>query len=369
VADSSRIGERYLGRYLVWHTSGSTGDPVVLVHDQEAVLVYRALEIARAVPMWLSWGDLGTIARRRGRVAVLGSIDGHYADTVWAACARRDHPWRRRNTRMMSVRRPLMGLVQELNSFQPVVVFGYSTMLGVLAEEQEAERLFIRPTMICTGAEPLPRTMRARIEQAFGCPVRETYGCSEALTLAYGCAQGWLHPNTDWMIIEPVDRFSRPTPPGRFSHSVLITNLANRVQPILRYDLGDRVLVSPEPCTCGSPLPAIHVEGRTDDILAVQAPDGTTVHLIPLALTAANEETPSVRRYQVIQSTPVRLVVRLEAVPPADERAVWSDVHERLRSYLREQGLPNVILELAEDSPAPDPRRGKFRHVWSELRE
>ena len=43
------------------------------------------------------------------------------------------------------------------------------------------------------------------------------------------------------MILEPVDRDYRPTPPGELSHTVLLTNLANAVQPIIRYDLGDSV--------------------------------------------------------------------------------------------------------------------------------
>ena len=41
------------------------------------------------------------------------------------------------------------------------------------------------------------------------------------------------------------------------------STLANRVQPILRYDLGDSILQRPSPCPCGDPLPAMRVQGRT----------------------------------------------------------------------------------------------------------
>lgn len=59
-----------------------------------------------------------------------------------------------------------------------------------------------------------------------------------------------LHLNADWVILEPVDAALRPVPPGNPSHSTLLTNLANRVQPIIRYDLGDSVTMLPAPPSC-----------------------------------------------------------------------------------------------------------------------
>ncbi len=44
----------------------------------------------------------------------------------------------------------------------------------------------------------------------------------------------------------------------------VLTNLANTVQPLIRYDLGDQVTMQTERCMCGSPLPVIEVQGRQD---------------------------------------------------------------------------------------------------------
>lgn len=85
--------------------------------------------------------------------------------------------------------------------------------------------------------------------------------------MAVDCDHGWLHVNSDWVVLEPVDADHAPTPPGIASHTVLLTNLANRVQPLIRCDLGDSVLARPDPCPCGSPFPAIRVQGRRDDVL------------------------------------------------------------------------------------------------------
>lgn len=69
------------------------------------------------------------------------------------------------------------------------------------------------------------------------------------------CDHGWMHVNADWVVLEPVDADYRRVRPGEQSHTLLLTNLANCVQPILRYDLGDTIVVRPERCPCGNPLP------------------------------------------------------------------------------------------------------------------
>jgi phenylacetate-CoA ligase len=95
----------------------------------------------------------------------------------------------------------------------------------------------------------------------------------------------------------------------------LVTNLANYVQPAIRYQPGDSVVVSNEPCPCGSPLATISVEGRTDEILRVPRSGGGEAVLLPMAIATVVEETAGVRRYQVVQTASDTLTVRLENDP------------------------------------------------------
>ena len=173
--------------------------------------------------------------------------------------------------------------------------------------------------------------------------------------------------NTDWMIMEPVDEAYQPIPVGQPSRTVLVTNLANRVQPFLRYDLGDSITILASPCPCGSLLPTIRVEGRQDEILRFETPDGKGITLLPMALSTVVEETPGVRRFQIIQTTPSTLHIRLEEASGADETQVWALVASRLREYLATQGVLSVAFEKDPERPRPHPVSGKFRHVWTEL--
>ena len=45
IRDKSRVGDRYLGKYSVWTTSGTTGEPGIFLVDGPAQRLYNALMI------------------------------------------------------------------------------------------------------------------------------------------------------------------------------------------------------------------------------------------------------------------------------------------------------------------------------------
>jgi len=163
-----------------------------------------------------------------------------------------------------------------------------------------------------------------------------------------------------------VDAALRPVPPGTPSHSTLLTNLANRVQPILRYDIGDSITMLPTRCPCGSPLPLIRPEGRRDEILYLESPDGEEKPILPLVLATIVEETEGILSYQVIRAGPARLRVRVDEAPGYDRTRVCNDLLRRLREYLSSMNLEAVVVELTGERPVRDPSGGKLRQFYAE---
>jgi phenylacetate-CoA ligase len=370
IADSSLIGHDYLDRYVVCTTSGSTGIPAILVHDHGALAVYNVLGYIRSLPIFFSsLRNLGALLRGRGRLAAVFVTGGHFLGNTMSARRSRKMPWRAKTQHLFSALTPIAELVRELNSFQPVIVGGYPSALEVLAKEQEAGRLLIHPAMINAAGETLTDAVRQRIAAAFGCSVGNYYGSSEAVGLTYECKHQQLHVNSDWYILEPVDEHDQPVPPGQLSNAVLVTNLANRVQPIIRYKMGDRVTISPDACPCGSPFPVIHVIGRTDDILSFPTQQDGTVQILPLAILTVAEETPGVYTCQIIQTEPLKLKVRLAVKEMGEEQVVWEALQARLMTFLAGQGVANVAIEKAPELPQLNPKSGKFQQVWSEVKQ
>lgn len=366
VSGMDRIGTLCLGRYVVFATSGTTGRPALFVHDPGAATVYLALAVVRRILPLLSHRSLWAFLRKGGRSATVIATGGHFASSVIEGLSRRRFPRLSRGNATLSLLTPLPELVRALNDLRPAVLGSYPTALAVLAQEQESGRLRIAPALALTGAEWLSPAARERITRVFGCPVRDTYAASEFLGIAFDCEHGRLHLNTDWLVLEPVDAEYRPVPAGRPSHSVLLTNLANRVQPILRYDLGDSITEIPGPCRCGSPLPSVRVEGRRDEVLSFLSPGGKAVPILPMALATVVEEGSGLRSYQLVQTGTSRLSLRIEEAPGQDRGRVCNDVADRLRAFLSAQGLPSVVVETTEERPARGPGGGKLRQVFAE---
>lgn len=157
------------------------------------------------------------------------------------------------NLKDVSFLRPTHELVAELNSLAPTILETYPSAAVLLAQEYVVGRLAVRPREVWTGGETLTPAMRRFVEQAFDCPVIDSYGASEFLALASQCRCGRLHLNSDWAILESVDERWRPAPAGELGTTTLLTNLANRVQPLIRYDLGDRIAVHAQPANAARP--------------------------------------------------------------------------------------------------------------------
>jgi phenylacetate-coenzyme A ligase PaaK-like adenylate-forming protein len=358
LADLSKVGALFDNRYAVWTSSGSTGPPAIYLHDAQALAVYQALDLFRfrglASPVFLAARVLAG-----ERYAMLAATGGHFAGVATVEHLRRTLPLAAAGVRAISLLQPLEALVAELSDYAPTLLATYPTAAEVLADEQQAGRLDLKLAELWLGGETLTPAVRARLQTVFGCRVRNTYGASEFMSIAWDCGHGSLHVNADWALLEPVDEQYRPVPQGTPSCTTLLTNLVNRVQPLIRYDLGDSITVLPQPCPCGSMLPAIHVEGRCDDILRFPQRGRPPVRVLPLVLATVLEEQAHVREYQAIQRSANRLEVRLGAA----DRDAGARVRAAVSEYLRAQGVGRVAVEVRAGAPIPSPRSGKLRRV------
>jgi phenylacetate-CoA ligase len=362
-ADPARIGQPLQGRYAVWESSGSSGSPGFFVQDAAALAVYDALEALRPLVLdpagaWRGgnpWGLPGVGLR----MAFVGAVEGHFASHASVQRLRRLNPWLATALRSFSILQPLRDLLAALDDWQPAALATYPTAAALLAAEQRRGNLHLRLREVRTGGETLGPVQRAAIESAFGCPLRNNYGASEFLAMAAECARGRLHLNADWVILEPVDRHGHAVPPGTLSQGVLLTNLANHVQPLIRYALGDRIRIDPAPCACGHPLPVIDVLGRHDDALSLGGRGGQAVTLLPLAIATVMEDEAGVFDFQLCQRDARTLVLRL-GPGEAGRRA---HCHRVLQRYARAQGITGLRLLDEPDTPPQRGRSGKVQRV------
>lgn len=362
--DPARLIPLYLGRYSVSKTSGSNSTPAIILQDAEARGLYDAIYATRG---WLGLKryvreSLGYVRYGFRHACVLGSTD--YPLATGQERIRRKYPWLASRFRTFTLRTPLTELVAQLNAYRPTHLITYPSVALVLARQQQAGHLHLHPVNLFTGAETLELEARAEIENAFGCRIRDIYNSNEFPGMAFDCHYHCQHLNTDWLILEPVDREGHPVSAGQPSHSALLTNLVNRVQPFIRYEMGDSVTVRSDPCPCGSPFPAIRVVGRTGEILSLVGPDQRGIDLSWVFFGEIINSDKRVARWQILQVAPDTLRIRLDTRPGCDAEDVWAVALQELQAALAGQGLPELRLERASEIPEINPATGKYRRVW-----
>jgi phenylacetate-coenzyme A ligase PaaK-like adenylate-forming protein len=245
---------------------------------------------------------------------------------------------------------PLEEMVERLNALQPRLVYGYPSMLARLAAEQCAGRLHVRPTAVTTNSETLTPALRAAIAEGFGAPIVDGFGSSEGLMGMTAPDDDVLVFNSDLCIVELVDAENRPVPLGVPSAKVLLTNLYNHTQPLIRYELTDNFVRQPDAPDHGH-LRA-KVRGRAEEVLHYS---GVDIH--PHVVRSALVQTKEILDYRVRQTSRGIDVEALAASPVSSDRVV-----ERLVQALAAAGLndPAVRVRIV-DHLERMPDTGKLR--------
>jgi phenylacetate-CoA ligase len=372
VLDPRNVGKKYLGHVAV-HTSGTGGEPALIVYDARAFAHVKAIALARGGgPAATTERMLAALGGQRGRLAVIVMDGGLFPSVSNFVHLPRLHSLFV-DVRILSVRTPVAELAAALQEFQPEGIIGYPSTLEALAREQRAGRLDIlrnRPFgSVVTLSEPLLSTARDVIGEAFDVPVYDFYATGECMYIARSCAEGSaLHVSHDMALLEVVDRDGRPVPPGTFGAKVYLTNLENRVQPFIRYEVSDVVAWEEGACACGSPFPRLKaVSGRTDDLLHVDGPDGAPETIHPYWLMVPLLGRHEIRDYQVKQVA--RNVLEVRVVGHDARRLHLREIEAALCASLAESRVAGAVqFNVASvDHIAPDPVTGKARRIWSEL--
>jgi phenylacetate-CoA ligase len=223
---------------------------------------------------------------------------------------------------------PTGEIVRRLNDAQPPALLAHTSTLVLLAGEQRAGRLRISPQAITAMSELLTEQDRIGIRDAFGVPPIDQFVSSEGLVGHSEPGGAVLSFATDMCIVELVDARNRPVADGVPSAKVLVTNLHNHTQPLIRYELTDQFIRCP---AAGDPYLHATVEGRADEVFRYG-----TVTIDPLVIRTVMVRTPNAIEYQVSQTgRGIDVAVVTDGV--LDRAALASSLEHSLRTA----GLPD----------------------------
>ena len=251
------------------------------------------------------------------------------------------------------------GSLNKIRATRPKMLFGYPSALSHIAQCAQEKSLRMDDLGIRVAfvtSERLYPEQRDRIARTFGCEVANGYGGRDAGFIAHECPAGGMHITAEDIIVEIVDADGNPQPPGT-AGEIVVTHMATRSFPFIRYRIGDVAVLDDRACACGRGLPLIkEIQGRTTDFIVAR--NGTVMH--GLALVYVVRDLPGIEKFKIVQEsldyTKVLLVVNA-----GFDRGYVDQIRRQMAQRLGE-GV-RIDIDLVGDIPVE--ASGKYRYVTS----
>ena len=338
-------------------SGGTTGEPVQLIHDRVFGDWCNAIQEFYSTWMGSEIGD--------SKVYVWGSVRDILGEN-WREDVKKWVTDRLlRKTYLNAFQMTPEGsraCIDFLNTRRPTLIIAYVDAMFELARFAQREKIAIRPqSAIITSAGTLSPFMRETIEGVFQCPIFNRYGSREVGDVAGECtAHKGLHVFPWGCYVEIVDDEGKRVPAGQ-EGKILVTALHNYAMPLIRYEIGDRGVLSAESdCTCGRHGQILEkVSGRNNDMFKMA--DGTQIdgHYFGIMLYFR----PWVLKYQVIQKSHSSILFRIKKTEDGGSPEELADITSKARTLVGKDC--QIEFEFVDDIASS--ASGKYRYILSEV--
>jgi phenylacetate-CoA ligase len=338
-------------------TGGTTGPPLNLLRD----LPDRSYTWA-AFYRWYHWMGLDygdPYVQIWGAATVLGEppvkrVHGRFKDYYYN---------RIKINSFQLNERTISAVLDRIEKFRPRFIRGYLSAFIQVAQFMLRNKIRLShvPVALSSTTETLFPAYKKLIEEAFGAPLYDQYGCGECNSIAFdgGDPRG-MYLVTEHAYLEILDPKDRPLEldQGR----MVVSNLDNYVMPFIRYENGDVGRFGAYGQPQGIKLPVLReVLGRLADTIELK--DGSQVHGVfftDILAESFQEHPASIHRFQVFQNTPGNIEFRIESSmgPDKEYNAV---LMEALGPFFHR-------VEIVTLPELPVDRNGKFRYILKESR-
>ena len=247
--------------------------------------------------------------------------------------------------------------VEGMRKYSIEYLTGYAKSNYLLARMIESQGISVpKLKAVITSSESLTEEMRSILERTYSCKVFNSYSGVECCGLVSECENGSMHVSPDVGIIEILKDNGDKVKPGETGRAIC-TGFLNFDQPLIRYDIGDRLtLAENQVCGCGRNMPIIaEISGRVEDVIT--GPDGRQMvrfHSVFVDLAHVLEGQiiqDSVHDYRVIVSTSTKL----------------TDQEKKILTNRVQSQLGRVKVTIIEVKEIPRGNNGKFKAVISKL--
>ncbi len=338
----------HAGWYQTDQTSGSTGRVIRVRHDAAAYGYHGATVLRRFLTSgyrpWWTIAQIKPFPRPHRWFQSLGL----FRRTVVSSTLPEDE------------------IARRVLDLRPQLLMGYPVMLRSVRrhlDDRDLEQLRSSLRLVFSDSELLPEASRQQLSSSYGVPVCDEYSAYEVLTVGAHCRFGSMHVDEDRIVLEIVDDEGRVLPEGE-EGVVVVTHFRERAMPLLRYVLGDRAVVGPPGCRCGSRFRTMELtQGRTEDF--VQVPGGRRIYIptfVGIGITVSGFS-----EFMVRQDVTGKITIHVVHDPRSG--LTFEETAQGLREALRDYAVPEHLLDVVPAERVELTSGGKARLIHSEYVE
>ncbi len=238
-------------------------------------------------------------------------------------------------------------LIDKINAKMLTIIMAPPSMLRILINLSKKIKMPIK--MIVSYAEVLEKEEKEKIEKAFNCKVTEIYQASEG-QLGSTCKCGNLHINEDLVFVELYDEEGNVIDePGKMASRMLVTNLVNNAQPLIRYEMNDLIVLG-EKCPCGSAFRVIEkILGRHDDVLYLKTFAGEIKAVFPdLFARWIITTDDQIREFKVFQKSNEELAILIDLNQLATQNSETTNENHPAEGFSKKIEEVAIIEKLSQ---------------------
>ena len=327
-------------------SSGTTGNPTVIVHSQHDLDSWANL-VARCLYM-VGIRKTDVFQNSSGYGMFTGGLGFQYgaerlgALTVPAAAG---------NSKRQ------IKFITDFHTTALHAIPSYAIRLAEVFQEEGIDPASTTLKTLVIGAEPHTDEQRKKIEQMLGVKAYNSFGMSEmnGPGVAFECTeQNGMHFWEDCFLVEIIDpETEEPLPEGEVGELVL-TTLDREMMPLIRYRTRDLTRILPGKCPCGRTHIRIdRIKGRSDDMFIIKG-----VNIFPMQIEKILLQFPQLGN---------NYLITLETINNQDESIVKGElsdlstdnyieleqIRKNIAHRLRDEILVNPKLKLVKKGSLP----------------
>lgn len=350
IADPNQLNKKYQGRYVIVHSSGSSGNTGIFAYDDKD---FNNINVIFMKYVY----NIPLLKMLRQKIAFLGATGGHYAAFTSIARTCDYHI----SFLPLSVETPLDEVITKLNSFQPTFLLAYSSMLEETAKAKMDGVLKISPGAVYSGGEKLLHSQAKTIKAAFDIAPHSIYGASESVIIGADTShEEGMYLFSHFVIMETLNDQDQAVGNNEYGRGVL-TNLYNYSQPLIRYRMDDILSIDRQPANAHLPFERINdIEGRAEDFLEFEK-NGKRVFIHPLIFVEFYVN--GLKQLQIIKDSAYHLTLRVSLEDRGEQ--ILREIRQKMQEILHNLLLTEIVrfdIEIVEQIPN-DPKTGKFKLI------